>query len=83
MAIEDGGILGFLLKGVQPDSLDARLTMFQQLRKNRASRVQALSKVRVGREKEAEAEVRVYTDGPDDCESTFVTLFSRFNNVRR
>ncbi|KAH8169842.1 FAD binding domain-containing protein [Sarocladium implicatum] len=65
MAIEDGGVLGFLLKDAEPESVDARLALFQQLRRNRASRVQTLSKVRVGREKEAEAEVRQYTDSPD------------------
>lgn len=69
MAIEDGGVLGFLLKDAEPDAVDVRLSLYQKLRRNRASRVQTLSKVRVGREKEAEAEVRLYADAPDACES--------------
>ncbi|KAL7793748.1 hypothetical protein V8C37DRAFT_409514 [Trichoderma ceciliae] len=65
MAIEDGGILGSLLTNLAPNQIDARLSNYQNLRKNRASRIQLLSNVRVGREAEVEAQVRQYADGPD------------------
>ncbi|KAL7943593.1 hypothetical protein V8C42DRAFT_97751 [Trichoderma barbatum] len=64
MAIEDGGILGSLFTGVLPDQVDDRLSKYQQLRKNRVSRVQMLSQVRAGREQEVDARIRQYTDGP-------------------
>ncbi|UKZ81663.1 hypothetical protein TrVFT333_009435 [Trichoderma virens FT-333] len=65
MAIEDGGILGALFANVLPDQIDARLSKYQQLRKNRVSRVQMLSQVRVGREKEVDTRISQYADGPN------------------
>lgn len=65
MAIEDAGALGVLLKDVGTHSqIEDRLALFQRVRKNRASRVQILSRVRVGEEKNVEAEVRRYAESP-------------------
>lgn len=62
-AIEDGGALGFLLKGVDStDSIQNRLSLFERARISRASRIQTLSKVRVGREMEVQEELKRYAD---------------------
>ena len=62
-AIEDGGALGCMLLGVQnPADIPERLRKFELVRRNRASRVQILSKVRSGKEKEVEQELRNYRD---------------------
>ncbi|KAL7928076.1 hypothetical protein V8C35DRAFT_333753 [Trichoderma chlorosporum] len=63
MAIEDGGVLGSLFTNVLPNQIDACLSKYEQLRKNRVSRVQFLSQVRAGREKEVDARISQYTDG--------------------
>ena len=64
--MEDGGALGYLLKGVEDvTALPARLAVFDRVRRNRASRVQTLSKVRVGREKEVEQELKKYAENAD------------------
>ena len=69
-AIEDGGALGYLLNGADdPATLEQRLKIFETVRRNRASRVQTLSKVRAGKEKEIEQELRKYADGMDAGES--------------
>lgn len=65
-AMEDGGALGYLLRGVEDaTAIPARLAMFDTVRRNRASRVQTLSKVRVGREKEVEQELKKYVENAD------------------
>ena len=65
-AMEDGGALGYLLRGVEDaTAIPARLEMFERVRRNRASRVQTLSKVRVGREKEVEQELTKYVENGD------------------
>lgn len=65
-AIEDGGALGYLLEGVtNPVAILSRLKLFEKVRRNRASRVQTLSKVRIGREKEVEQELKRYVDTVD------------------
>lgn len=64
MAIEDAGALGILLKDIPNDQIAERLDLFQRVRKNRASRVQILSKARVGKEVEVEAEVREWAEDP-------------------
>ncbi|KAL9120672.1 MAG: hypothetical protein Q9187_002771 [Circinaria calcarea] len=70
-SIEDGGALGYLLKDVNDaNELFQRLAIFETVRRNRASRVQTLSKMRMGKEKEIEAELRLYAD--DDDTRTFV-----------
>lgn len=64
-AIEDAGALGYLFTGVDdPESITKQLLLFERSRKARASRVQVLSSVRAGREKEAEEELRRYADPP-------------------
>lgn len=64
-AIEDAGALGYLFTGVDnPESVIEQLRLFERARKARASRVQVLSSVRAGREKEAEEELRRYADPP-------------------
>ena len=65
-AMEDGGALGYLLRDVEDaTAIPARLAMFDRVRRNRASRVQTLSKVRVGREKEVEQELKKYVENAD------------------
>ena len=65
-AMEDGGALGYLLRGVEDaTTIPSRLAIFDQVRRNRASRVQTLSKVRVGREKEVEQELKKYAENAD------------------
>ena len=64
--MKDGGALGYLLRGVEnATAIRARLAMFDKVRRNRASRVQTLSKVRVGREKEVEQEFKKYIENAD------------------
>ena len=65
-ALEDGGALGYLLTGVEsPAGIPARLALFDEVRRRRASRVQTLSKVRMGKEKEVEQELQKYADTAD------------------
>ena len=68
-AIEDAGALGFLLKGIEqwPD-ITQRLEMFEIVRRKRASRVQVLSKVRVGKEQDVQHELLAYADPPGSGE---------------
>ncbi|KAL8787339.1 MAG: hypothetical protein Q9195_007798 [Heterodermia aff. obscurata] len=69
-AIEDGGALGYLLNSVNDTStIEQRLKLFETIRRDRASRVQTLSKVRAGKENEIEQELRKYADGMDSGES--------------
>lgn len=63
--MEDAGALGYLFQGItEAKEIAKRLSLFEEVRKNRASRVQVLSKVRVGREKEVEEELKLYADPP-------------------
>ena len=66
MAIEDAGALGALFSpGVESaEDVSHRLDLFEKVRRLRASRVQTLSRVRLGKEKEVEAQVRQYADPP-------------------
>lgn len=69
-AIEDGGALGYLFRSVHdPAGVEARLPLFELVRKSRASRIQILSTVRVGREKEVEEKVKQYADPPGSGKS--------------
>lgn len=62
-AIEDAGALGALLKGVESAvALSKRLVLFEEVRRLRASRVQILSKTRLGKERDVEEELRQFTD---------------------
>lgn len=64
-AIEDAGALGTLLgKGVSAADVAGRLALFERVRRLRASRIQTLSKVRLGRERDVEGELRKYADPP-------------------
>ena len=68
-AIEDGGALGFLLKGLGDTSeISIRLKKFEEVRRKRAARVQLLSKTRVGREKDVEEQLKEYAETEDKRE---------------
>lgn len=65
-AMEDGGALGYLLRGVEnATAIRARLATFDEVRRKRASRVQTLSKVRMEREEEVEQELKKYIEHAD------------------
>lgn len=69
MAIEDAGALGHLFRSVQdPAEIKKRLALFELVRKGRVSRIQILSKVRAGREKDVEQELQKYADPPGSGE---------------
>ena len=75
-AMEDGGALGYLLRGVEEaTAIPARLALFDRVRRNRASRVQILSKVRIGREKEVEQELKKYMDTADAGKHNITNAF--------
>ena len=79
-AIEDGGALGYVLKGVNDAAtLTQRLKVFETLRRDRASRVQILSKVRVGEEKVVEQEVRKFASGMDCGKLDDVLVYQLLN----
>lgn len=68
-AIEDGGALGYLLRDVDNHAdIPDRLALFEKVRRNRASRVQILSKARVGQEKSVQEELQKYADPPGSGE---------------
>ncbi|KAI0835816.1 putative salicylate hydroxylase [Hypoxylon sp. FL0890] len=73
-AIEDAGALGALFgSGESVADLSNRLALFEQVRRLRASRVQSLSRVRLGREKEVEDRVRQYAEPPgSDVPTSFL-----------
>lgn len=61
--MEDGSALGYLLKGIgNAAEVSARLALFDKVRRNRASRVQTLSSISVGRNVEVEEELKKYMD---------------------
>ncbi|PLB44282.1 putative salicylate hydroxylase [Aspergillus steynii IBT 23096] len=76
-AIEDAGALGALLgTGVQKSHIPRRLELFEKVRRLRASRVQTLSKVRLGKERDVESEVRKFADPPgSDVPTTFAERY--------
>ncbi|KAK6951600.1 hypothetical protein Daesc_006122 [Daldinia eschscholtzii] len=64
-AIEDAGALGALFgNGEWAADVPSRLVTYEKVRRLRASRVQSLSRVRLGKEKEVEDRVRLYADPP-------------------
>ena len=70
MAMEDAGALGYLFRSISdPTAVEKQLPLFELVRKDRASRVQILSKVRAGREKDVEKELRKYADPPGSGKS--------------
>lgn len=73
-AIEDGAALGCLLQNVNDAATTAeRLKIFETVRKDRASRVQILSSVRVG--KEIEVEEKLWRYAGDMTSGMFRDLF--------
>lgn len=69
-AIEDGGTLGYLFQDIQDTSaIPERLNMFERVRHSRATRVQILSSVRAGREKEVHEQLMQYADPAGSGES--------------
>ena len=72
-AIEDAGALGYLFQGVEsPEEIPKRLELFEAVRRKRASRVQILSKVRVGKEHVVKQELLQYADPPGSGASLYV-----------
>ncbi|RYP74300.1 hypothetical protein DL769_004044 [Monosporascus sp. CRB-8-3] len=64
-AIEDAGALGALFSGGQSAAdVPGRLAHFEKVRRLRASRIQTMSRVRLGKERDVEAQVRKYADPP-------------------
>ncbi|KAJ5115656.1 hypothetical protein N7456_000004 [Penicillium angulare] len=62
-AIEDGGALGRLLQGLDdPAEIPHRITLFDMVRRKRASRIQILSTVRIGKEKQVEKQLEQYAE---------------------
>ena len=69
-AIEDAGALGYLFHHLDnPDQIPKRLELFETVRRKQASRVQILSKVRVGKEGDVKQELLKYADPPGSGES--------------
>ena len=72
-AMEDGGALGYLFRSIDdPAAVEKQLPLFEQVRKNRVSRIQILSTVRAGREKEVEQELKKHADPPGSGKSCIV-----------
>ena len=73
MAMEDAGALGSLFQSISdPMAVEKQLPLFEVVRKDRASRVQILSKVRAGREKDVEKELQKYADPPGSGKSCVI-----------
>ena len=69
-AMEDGGALGYLFRSAHDTAaVEKQLPLFELVRKNRVSRIQILSTVRAGREKEVEEELKQYADPPGSGKS--------------
>ena len=77
-AFEDAGALGYLLEGIKsPGEVAKRLSMFEEVRRRRASRAQTLSKKVIGEEMEVQDELKKYTESEDMSRlSNFATLSS-------
>ena len=75
-AIEDGGALGSLLRGVKEvDEVPSRLSLFESVRRNRASRVQILSKARVGKEGDVQDELKRYAETDESGQRLWSTIW--------
>ena len=62
-ALEDGGALGYLFRGVENAAeIPTRLALFETVRRKRASRIQILSTVRIGKEIEVEKLLQEYDE---------------------
>lgn len=79
-AIEDAGALGYLFNGLKKgESMRKAIDLFETVRRKRASRVQIMSKVRVGKEKDIREELLQYADPPGSGKS-FVLRCIRMDN---
>ncbi|OJJ51051.1 hypothetical protein ASPZODRAFT_311372 [Penicilliopsis zonata CBS 506.65] len=70
-AIEDAGALAALFKSITPAGIPARLALFEEVRRKRASRVQVLSSVRVGREAEVQEQLKEFMEPGMPVPNTF------------
>ena len=62
-AIEDAGAISILFKDLSSaKDIPARLALFEKVRTKRAARVQVVSKVTVGKEREVEEELEQYLE---------------------
>lgn len=62
-AIEDAGAISILFQDLSSaEDLPARLALFEKVRTKRASRIQVVSKVRVGKEEEIAEELKRYLE---------------------
>lgn len=62
-ALEDAGALGELFRNVHSAELvPGRLALYDQVRRLRASRIQTLSRVRLGKELEVQDQLRRFAD---------------------
>jgi salicylate hydroxylase len=63
-AIEDAGALAVVLDGddISQQNLMHRLAVFEKVRRLRASRIQIMSGVRLGKEKQVQDQIRRYAD---------------------
>ncbi|KAK2592068.1 hypothetical protein QQS21_010229 [Conoideocrella luteorostrata] len=86
-AIEDGGVLGVVLVGVQDvTGLHQRLELFNKLRVRRASRVQILSNVRANNEHLVQDQIRQYMEPGVPLPRSFLDRLvhdSRFDALAR
>jgi salicylate hydroxylase len=74
-AIEDAGALGLLLANVDdPAELPLCLELFEAIRLRRASRVQILSSVRIGRENLVKDKIKPYLEDGMSCKSIFSSV---------
>lgn len=70
-AIEDAGALGYLLKGIKSsEEVAKRLSMFEEVRRKRVSRVQTLSKKAIGEEMKVQDELKKYRESDEMSEMT-------------
>ncbi len=64
-AMEDAGALGYLFQSIHdPAAIEKQLQLFELVRKDRVSRIQIMSKVRMGREKDILQELQNFADPP-------------------
>jgi salicylate hydroxylase len=81
-AMEDGGALGTLLAGVHHAAdVPERLAIFEDIRRLRASRVQILSRVRIGTEVRVRQELEAYCKPGDTGEATQLFSLSSLTQV--
>ncbi|KAI4240696.1 MAG: hypothetical protein LQ352_007579, partial [Teloschistes flavicans] len=61
--MEDAAALGYMFTNVtEPAAIEKRLSLFEKVRRNRAARVQILSKARIGREREVADQLKDYAE---------------------